>query len=101
METTVLKVAGMSCGGCVKSVTNVLTALPGVGKAEVTLQPGEAKVEFDPAQVNARGDGPGHRRRRFRGQLKVDCCTAAILAIIAAFPAQGADRGPRSRSLRH
>jgi len=51
METTVLKVAGMSCGGCVKSVTNVLTALPGVGKAEVTLQPGEAKVEFDPAQV--------------------------------------------------
>ena len=41
----------MSCGGCVKSVTNVLTALPGVGKAEVTLLPGEAKVEFDPAQV--------------------------------------------------
>ena len=51
METIVLKVGGMSCGGCVKSVTNVLTALPGVGKAEVTLQPGEAKVEFDPAQV--------------------------------------------------
>ncbi len=28
METTTLKVEGMSCGGCVKSVTNVLTALP-------------------------------------------------------------------------
>jgi copper chaperone len=52
METTVLKVSGMSCGGCVKSVTNVLTALPGVAKAEVTLTPGEAKVEFDPAQVS-------------------------------------------------
>jgi len=51
METTTLTVTGMSCGGCVKSVTNVLTALPGVSKAEVTLQPGEAKVEFDPAQV--------------------------------------------------
>jgi copper chaperone len=51
METTTIKVSGMSCGGCVKSVTNVLTALPGVGKAEVTLQPGEARVEFDPAQV--------------------------------------------------
>jgi copper chaperone len=51
METTTLTVAGMSCGGCVKSVTNVLTALPGVSRAEVTLQPGEAKVEFDPAQV--------------------------------------------------
>ena len=51
METTTLTVKGMSCGGCVKSVTNVLTALPGVSKAEVILQPGEAKVEFDPAQV--------------------------------------------------
>jgi copper chaperone len=51
METTVLKVSGMSCGGCVKSVTKALTELPGVAKAEVILQPGEARVEFDPAQV--------------------------------------------------
>ncbi|MDP2795477.1 MAG: cation transporter [Sulfurisoma sp.] len=51
MEATTIKVNGMSCGGCVKSVTNVLTALPGVSKAEVTLTPGEARVEFDPAQV--------------------------------------------------
>ena len=51
METTVLIVSGMSCGGCVKSVTKVLSELPGVSKAEVTLQPGEARVEFDPAQV--------------------------------------------------
>ena len=51
MESITIKVEGMSCGGCVKSVTNVLTALPGVAKAEVILQPGEAKVEFDPAQV--------------------------------------------------
>jgi copper chaperone len=52
MESTILKVSGMSCGGCVKSVTGVLTALPGVAKAEVTLTPGEARVEFDPAQVS-------------------------------------------------
>jgi copper chaperone len=51
METTTIKVGGMSCGGCVKSVTNVLSALPGVAKAEVTLTPGEARVEFDPAQA--------------------------------------------------
>ena len=51
METTTLKVGGMSCGGCVKSVTKVLTELPGVARADVTLEPGEAKVEFDPAQV--------------------------------------------------
>jgi copper chaperone len=51
METTVLTVTGMTCGGCVKSVTNVLTALPGVTKADVTLQPGEARIEFDAGQV--------------------------------------------------
>lgn len=52
METTVVKVGGMSCQGCVKSVTNVLQALPGVAKAEVSLDRGEARVEFDPAQVD-------------------------------------------------
>lgn len=49
METTVLKVNGMTCGGCVKSVTNVLKALPGVRTAEVSLDRGEAEVSFDPA----------------------------------------------------
>jgi copper chaperone len=51
MESIVLKVIGMSCGGCVKSVTNVLQELPGVAKAEVSLEQGEAKVDFDPAKV--------------------------------------------------
>ena len=51
METTVLKVRGMTCGGCVRSVTNVLEALPGVAKAEVSLEESEAKVTFDPARA--------------------------------------------------
>jgi copper chaperone len=46
METTVLKIGGMSCGGCVKSVTSVLQALPGVAKADVSLEKGEAAVVF-------------------------------------------------------
>jgi copper chaperone len=41
----------MSCGGCVKSVTGVLQGLPGVAKVEVSLEKGEARVEFDPGQV--------------------------------------------------
>ena len=49
METAVLKVDGMTCGGCVRSVTSVLKALPGVATAEVSLADGEAKVSFDPA----------------------------------------------------
>jgi copper chaperone len=51
METTTIKVDGMSCGGCTASVTKVLSELPGVAKAEVQLAPGQATVEFDPAVV--------------------------------------------------
>jgi len=46
-----LKIAGMSCGGCVRSVSGVLSALPGVERAEVSLERGEANVRFDAAQV--------------------------------------------------
>ena len=51
METTTIKVGGKSCGGCVKSVTGVLTALDGVAKAEVSLEQKQAVVEFDAAKV--------------------------------------------------
>lgn len=51
METVILKVSGMSCGGCVKSVTGVLEALPGVKKADVSLEKGEAVVSFEPGAV--------------------------------------------------
>ncbi|MBI5898803.1 MAG: heavy-metal-associated domain-containing protein [Rhodocyclales bacterium] len=52
METTTIKVGGMSCGGCVKSVTGVLTALDGVAKAEVSLEQKQAVVEFDAAKLS-------------------------------------------------
>lgn len=52
METVAMKVEGMTCGGCVASVKRVLTAVPGVQAAEVTLQPGEARVTYDPAKTN-------------------------------------------------
>lgn len=53
METVSLNVQGMTCGGCVASVTRVLKAVPGVAEAAVTLQPGVAKVTFDPARTGA------------------------------------------------
>ncbi len=52
METLNIKVGGMTCGGCVKSVTRVLSALPGVDKAEVDLDKAMATVSFDPAKLN-------------------------------------------------
>lgn len=53
MDSATIKIAGMTCMGCVKSVTNVLQALPGVSRAEVSLERGEAKVDFEAAQIDA------------------------------------------------
>ena len=52
MEQVTIKVGGMSCGGCVKNVTGALTALDGVQNAVVSLERGEAVVEFDPAKLD-------------------------------------------------
>lgn len=52
METVTLEIDGMTCGGCVKSVTNVLTALDGVAKAEVSLEKKCAVVDYNPAKVS-------------------------------------------------
>ncbi|MHB1186654.1 heavy-metal-associated domain-containing protein [Thiobacillus sp.] len=52
MNEIVLSVTGMTCSGCVNSVQRVLTALPGVQTAEVTLQPGQARVVVDAARID-------------------------------------------------
>jgi copper chaperone len=52
METMILKVGGMSCGGCVKSVKDVLEAISGVTRAEVSLERAEAVITCDPARVD-------------------------------------------------
>lgn len=51
MENTVIKIQGMSCQGCVKNITGVLTALSGVASAEVSLEAAEARVAFDAQMV--------------------------------------------------
>ncbi len=47
MQTEVLKITGMTCGGCVSSVTKALKAVSGVSDAKVSLPTGEATVQFD------------------------------------------------------
>lgn len=49
MATTTLKVSGMSCGHCVRTVTEALEAVDGVARAQVDLQRGQATVEYDAA----------------------------------------------------
>ena len=47
MQTELLKVTGMTCGGCVSSVTKALKAVSGVSDVQVSLSAGEATVQFD------------------------------------------------------
>ena len=44
-------IGGMSCGGCVNSLTRVLKSVPGI--EPVTVEVGRAVLRFDPAQVTA------------------------------------------------
>jgi len=51
MQTVTVGISGMTCGGCVRSVGNVLKALDGVAKAEVSLEKNNAVVDYDPGKV--------------------------------------------------
>ena len=53
METMTIKVSGMTCQGCVRSVSRVLQAVPGVEAVDVSLEKGEAALRYDPAQAGA------------------------------------------------
>ena len=48
MATTELKVEGMTCGHCAQTVTRSLQQLSGVGRAQVDLDSGSARIEYDP-----------------------------------------------------
>ena len=47
MQTEVLRVTGMTCGGCSANVTQTLKAVSGVRDVKVSLAAGEAIVIFD------------------------------------------------------
>ena len=51
MQTATLNISGMTCGGCVRSVSKVLNALDGVAKSEVSLDERRAIIDFDPDKV--------------------------------------------------
>ncbi|MBI4741120.1 MAG: heavy-metal-associated domain-containing protein [Betaproteobacteria bacterium] len=53
MEEMVIGIGGMSCQGCVKNLTGVLQALPGVESATVSLEAAQASIRFDPARAGA------------------------------------------------
>lgn len=58
MQTEILNVAGMTCGGCTGSVSNALKGVDGVSDVKVSLSTGEATVQYDevrasPAQLKS------------------------------------------------
>ncbi len=54
MEQIRLEVGGMTCQGCVGSVTRVLQAVPGVASVEVSLERKEAVVSTRDGAIGER-----------------------------------------------
>lgn len=52
MEKLILKVSGMTCLGCVNSVRKVLEPIAGVNSVEVSLEKGQAAIQYDSAKAN-------------------------------------------------
>ena len=52
MQTEILKVTGMSCGGCVGTIETALNAVPGVASAKASLATHEATVTFSERQTS-------------------------------------------------
>jgi copper chaperone len=51
METTVVKITGLTCMGCVASVKKVLTAIDGVQSVDVSLEKAQATIGYDAARA--------------------------------------------------
>ena len=56
MQTIILKVTGMTCGGCASSVKRALVAIDGVHVVKVTLSAGKIASEVNVSEVNVQYD---------------------------------------------
>ena len=50
-QTITLNIEGMTCGGCVNSVTNALNQVAGVQSVDVSLDHNNATISFDDSQA--------------------------------------------------
>lgn len=51
-RTITLNIDGMTCGGCVKSISNAFNQVTGVSQANVNLEQKNAIISFDDTQTN-------------------------------------------------
>jgi len=84
MQTAIVKITGMTCGGCVSNVSKALKAISGVEDVEVSLAAGEATVQFDerrtsPDQLKSAVKGAGYgvdaTEAAHAQQSKRSCCS--------------------------
>jgi len=84
MQTAIVKITGMTCGGCVSNVSKALKAISGVEDVEVSLAAGEATVQFDerrtsPDQLKSAVKGAGYgvdaTEAAHAQQSKRNCCS--------------------------
>lgn len=52
MNTVELRIEGMHCGGCAKTIESLLRAEPGVAAVNISFDDRMARVMFDPAKVD-------------------------------------------------
>ncbi len=83
-----LKVNGMSCQHCVKTVTDVLTELEGVQRAKVNLRKGEAIVHFDASRTTTANLTEAITEAGFEATVKTKPLsllrTIAVIAVVFA-----------------
>jgi copper chaperone len=70
-ETVTLEVSGMTCDGCVNTVTNSLQSLDGVQEATVTLEPPQAIVKYSPGKVTVDQMNAGVKDKGYESKIKV------------------------------
>jgi copper chaperone CopZ len=93
MQTDILNVTGMHCGGCTNTVTRALKAVGGVSDVMVSLPNGEATVQYDeglasPGQlksadralISAADQVAGQIARALRGETTVVLLKASSTA---------------------
>jgi len=87
MQTDILNVTGMHCGGCTNTVTRALKAVGGVSDVMVSLPDGEATVQYDerlasPGQLKSAVEAAGYGVRMMDASnappSKGCCCGSKI-----------------------
>ena len=52
MQTTTIKIKGMTCMGCANSAKSVIESISGVINAEVSLDQAQAIIQYDDTKTN-------------------------------------------------